>query len=303
MNIHGIQVLKTFILEKGDFMMRISGSFRSFNCLTCPASLFLFILFIFASGILTGCSTLSTSRTWGEDATWNPGWDRLREATVDAVKSPRTWGPLAAALVLQIDDMDERVTDWASDNTPVFGSMDNADRWSDYLRDASGGVYLMTALLTPGGDDPLEWTTSKLKGLATGASAWGVTAGTTDLLKGQADRTRPDGSDNRSFPSGHASTAGAFTTLSMRNISCMSLSRSFERYINLAFYGIAAGTAWARVEARQHYPSDVLTGYAIGHLASAIINDAFLGLDTGKGAILAVEPSRQGLNLNLTWRY
>ena len=283
--------------------MRLPGSFRSFYCFTYPVSLLVIFLFIFASGMLTGCSTLSNGRTWGQDATWNPGWERLREATVDAVKSPRTWGPLAAALVLQVAHMDERISDWASDNTPIFGSMDDADRWSDYLRNVSGGAYLMTALLTPGGDDPMEWTTSKIKGLAVGAAAWGVTAGATDLLKGQADRTRPDESDSRSFPSGHASTAGALTTLGSRNISCMSLSRSSERYINLAFYGIAAGTAWARVEARQHYPSDVLAGYAIGHLAGAIINDAFLGLDTEKGPILAVEPSRHGLNLNLTWRY
>ena len=284
-------------------MMTNTTSSRSHRYSGRRASILIFILVIFACGILNGCGTLSNGRRWGQDATWNPGWDRVKEATVNAALSPETWGPLAAALVLQVDDMDERISDWASDKTPVFGSRDKADDWSDYLRNASGAAYLTTALLTPGGDDPMEWTSSKIKGLAVGAAAWGVTAGATDLLKGQADRTRPDESDSRSFPSGHASTAGALTTLGMRNISCMSLSRSSERYINLAFYGIAAGTAWARVEAKQHYPSDVLAGYAIGHLSSAIINDAFLGLDSKEGPSFAIEPSRHALNIHMTWRY
>ena len=264
---------------------------------------FLLILSIIAPGMLGGCSTLSSGRTWGHDATWNPGWSRIKGATIDAVSSPETWGPLAAALVLQIDDMDERISDWASKKTPVFGSMGNAENWSDYLRSASGAAYLTTALLTPGGEDPGEWTTSKIKGLAVGVTAMGVTGEVTHIFKGQTERTRPDGSDNRSLPSGHASSAGAFTTLGRRNVSYLSVSPSSKKYLNMTFYGIAAGTAWARVEAKKHYPSDVLAGYAIGHLSSAIINDAFLGVDTRKGPQFAVEPYRHGFNLHFTWRY
>jgi hypothetical protein len=294
---------RLFILKKGHFMMRITGSFSVDSGYRHPVFPVLFILFMFASGMMSGCGTLSNGRTWGQDATWKPGWDRIGDAAVDAVLSPETWGPLAAALVLQIDDMDGRISDWASDRTPLFGSLENAENWSDYLRDASGAAYLTTVLLTPGGNGPVEWSANKIKGLAVGAAAWGVAAGATDLLKGQADRTRPDESDERSFPSGHASTAGAFTTLGRRNVSSLSISPSGRKYINLTFYGIAAGTAWARVEAKKHYPSDVLAGYAIGHLSSAIISDAFLGLYTENGPSLAIEPGRRRVNLHFTWRY
>jgi hypothetical protein len=51
------------------------------------------------------------------------------------------------------------------------------------------------------------------------------------------------------------------------------------------------------VEAKKHYPSDVLAGYAIGHLSSAIINDAFLGINTQKGPLFAVELYRHGPNI------
>lgn len=283
--------------------MRVSNFFKSNSSAGRPVPIFLFILNLSALGMLNGCGTLSNGRNWGQDATWNPGWARIKHATVNAAISPETWGPVAAALVLQVDDMDGRISDWASDNTPIFGSQNNAEKWSDYLRNTSGAAYLLTTLVTPSGKDPVEWSTAKLKGLAVGATAWGINAGTTDLLKNQTDRTRPDKLDSRSFPSGNASSAGSFTTLSRRNISCLSLSPAYEKLSNLALYGISAGTAWARVEVKKHYPSDALVGYAIGHFFSALINDAFLGLDTKKGPFLAIEPSRHGMIVNVTWTY
>ena len=41
---------------------------------------------------------------------------------------------------------------------------------------------------------------------------------------------------------------------------------------------IAAGTAWARVEGKVHFPSDVLTGIALGHFIALFISNAFMGL-------------------------
>ena len=36
-------------------------------------------------------------------------------------------------------------------------------------------------------------------------------------------------------------------------------------------------TAWARVEANQHYPSDVLVGLGLGHFMGSFFTHAFLG--------------------------
>ena len=279
------------------------NSCKSGNLTGRVAPMFLFIMFTLVPGMLTGCGTLPNGQGWGQNATLNPGWARIGRATIDAASSPETWGTIAAALVLQIDDMDERISDWASENTPIFGSQNDADRWSNYLLDTSTAAYLLTALATPSGEDSLEWSVSKLKGLAVGATARGLTKGTTGLLKDQTKRIRPDKSNTRSFPSGHASSSGSFTTLGQRNIPYLSLPPAYENFSNIALYGIAAGTAWARVEAKQHYPSDVLVGYAIGYFFSAVINDAFLGLNSKVGPFFAVEPSRNGMIVNLYWAY
>ena len=252
---------------------------------------------------INGCGTLSNGRGWGQDATLRPGWARIRRAAIKASSSPETWAPVAAALALQIDDLDGRVSDWASENTPVFGSRDHADKWSDHLVNSSGAVYLLTVLATPSGDDPPEWLKSKFKGLMTGTAAWGLTAGATDLLKGGLGRTRPDGSDNRSLPSGHTSAAASFTTLSRYNIRTLSMPSKQAVIMNMGIAGIAAGTAWATIEANRHYPSDVLLGYALGHFFSNFINDAFLGIDFKKEAFFIIDPLIDGVMVSMGWQY
>jgi len=252
---------------------------------------------------INGCGTLPNGRGWGQDATLSPGWDRIRSAAVRASSSPETWAPVVAALALQIDDLDGRISDWASRNKPVFGSRNNAEQWSDHLVNSSGAVYLMTVLATPSGDDPLEWSKSKLKGLMAGTAAWGLTAGASALLKGGLERTRPDGSDNRSLPSGHASTAASFTTLARYNIQTLSLPSKGAVVMKMGIAGIAAGTAWATIEANRHYPSDVLLGYALGHFFSAFISDAFLGMDFKKGAFFMIDPLNDGVMVNIRWKY
>jgi hypothetical protein len=118
--------------------------------------------------LLQGCGTLSNGHKWGHEAALAPGWDRVRTSAVNAALSHETWGPAAGALALQVGHMDRSISDWASDKNPVFESQENAGKWSDYLRDASGAVYFVTVLATPSGDDTSEWLMAKAKGLAIG---------------------------------------------------------------------------------------------------------------------------------------
>jgi membrane-associated phospholipid phosphatase len=136
---------------------------------------------------------------------------------------------------------------------------------------------------------------AKLKGLTVGLTAVLLTDGTTELLKKATDRTRPDGSDDESFPSGHTSSASAFKTLANRNLQSLSLCKTNRTLLRIGFTTLAAGTGWARVEAGRHYPSDVLVGYALGHFISSFFNDAFLGLEQNEGPRLSVAPSRKSL--------
>jgi hypothetical protein len=263
---------------------------------------FLFLVLI-SLPVFFGCGTLSNGRGWGQDATLTPGWDRIKESAVNAALSPETWIPVAISMGLMIDEADERISDWASKNNPLFGSQENADKWSDYLTYGSGGAYLITSMATPSGDNPSDWLEAKAKGLIIGAAASGITAGSTKLIKDISGRPRPGTLDYRSFPSGHASTATVFTTLARRNLKSLSLSPGTRLFADIGITATAVGTGWARVEANKHNPSDVLVGYALGHFFSAFINDAFLGLDHEKAPLLNIEQSDKGISINLNWSF
>jgi membrane-associated phospholipid phosphatase len=202
-------------------------------------------------------------------------------------------------VILQIDNMDERVSDWASDHTPLFGSQEDAGTASDRLRDATTAAYLITSMAAPSGDKPKKWLFAKARGLAVGFVAIGVTGNVTSFLKDETERTRPDGSNDRSFPSAHASISSAFATLASRNLDSLPISSRNRTLLHVGFSTLAAGTAWARVEAKRHFPADVLAGYALGHFFSAFFNDAFLGLDKPSNFMLSVEPSKNGVAIGL----
>ena len=201
--------------------------------------------------------------------------------------------PVAGAAIVQIDNWDHKISKWASDKTPVFGSQANANNWSDYLMYTSGALYGTTALLTPSGERAGEWVTDKMKGFIVGGAAFGLSEGVVGILKPAINRGRPNGS-HQSFPSGHATAAASFSTLAAKNIDTMQLPRTAEIASDTGLILIATGTAWARVETKKHYPSDILAGMAIGHFFSAFVNDAFLGLDNSRGVAPDAEISNRG---------
>jgi len=259
------------------------------------------VVLLSAYNLLCGCSTLPNGRGWGQDATYKPGWQAVRDSAVRAAKSPYTWAPLAGAAVLQIGDWDSEVAEWASENTPVFGSQQSARDASGVLEDISAAAWLVTALAMPSGDTSREWLAAKGKGIAVGVAASLLTGGVTSAVKNWSDRTRPDGSDTKSFPSGHSSSATAYATLAARNVQSIDMGANCRRTLDLGFGVIAAGTAWARVEGGVHYPSDVLAGMALGHFIAAFVNDAFMGLsDPSAGRVtLAVSPQSASIQF---WR-
>ena len=232
----------------------------------------MWILVVVSSlGVVAGCGTLPNGRGWGQDATPWPGWQRVRTAAVDAALAPATWAPVAGALTLQVGDMDKKLSRWASDHTPVFGSQTRADRASDLLRDTANAAYWLTALSTPSGERPKEWGVAKLKGLTVGMVAVALTSGATEVLKAQIKRSRPDVSGTTSFPSGHASNAAVHATLASRNLESLQLPDWGRTAGRIGLATLMVGTAWARVEAKEHFPSDALAGAAIGHFLGAFL--------------------------------
>jgi membrane-associated phospholipid phosphatase len=84
----------------------------------------------------------------------------------------------------------------------------------------------------------------------------------TSLIKLSASRTRPDGSNNLSFPSGH--TASAFATATV-------LERNFGWKVGIPAYAAAAFVGASRIQSQKHYLSDVAFGAAIGILAGRTV--------------------------------
>ena len=66
---------------------------------------------------------------------------------------------------------------------------------------------------------------------------------------------------------------------------------------------LAGGVAWARVEGRKHYPSDILFGAALGHFVTAFIHDAFLNLPDPERASLTTFPVEAGAGIQLAIRF
>lgn len=90
------------------------------------------------------------------------------------------------------------------------------------------------------------------------ATSYAITIGTTYALKSSIHKQRPDHTDNKSFPSGHASMAFAGAHILHKEYGKVS------PLISIAGYGVAAFTAYDRVRRDRHDWMDVLTGGAIG---------------------------------------
>ncbi len=251
---------------------------------------------------LAGCTTLPDGSRWGEHSTFAVGWDRVGEAAVHAAENPWVWAPLAGAAVLQIDHWDEDVSDWAYDSNPVFGSVQQAQDWSDYLETAAALGYVGSVLATPGGASGPEWWSAKLRGSLVGLSAIGAASLTVEGLKQVVTRERPDGNP-RSFPSGHAAVAGSADTLAVRNLQSIAMSDGARTAYTVGADALTLATAWARVEAGAHYPSDTLVGMAIGNFFGLMFSDAFLRDGISERLALAVDPLPGGGELTWSWRF
>ena len=238
------------------------------------------IVAMFAALASSGCGTLPSGQRWGDQATYRPGWARIGESAANAARDPWVWGPLLGAAAFQIDDWDRRTSDWARENTPVFGSTEHAEQWSDDLRSASVAAHYATMLATPGGEDAGDWFMAKTKGVLVDAAAVAGTVAVTQTLKSAADRERPNGLAEESFPSGHTSSSAVHTRLASRNLQAIPVSKNTRRALDAGLYALTIGTSWARIEAGWHFPSDTLFSMALGNFMGSFFNDAFLGLDS-----------------------
>ncbi len=256
-----------------------------------------------SSQLLAGCGTLSNGRGWGQDATFTPGWDRIRTSAWKNATDPWTWAPLAGVLTLQIDDFDERISRWAREETPVYGSRRNADDFSDQAATALGGLWLASVAATKSGTTSDTYLWSKTKGVAVEVSSQLASYGITELFKNSVRRQRPSEEDDFSFPSGHTTSAFNHALLASLNLDSTDLSEQWRDPVRFGLYTLAIGTGWARVEAGEHFPVDVLFAAGVTNFLTGFIHDAFLGLDSNPALIVSPGPEGSGWAIGLAWSF
>lgn len=238
-----------------------------------------------------GCASAGGSRPW-----W-PEKERWGEALRHAARSPATWAPAAGAAAVAAGGWDTQISDWARRETPVFGSQAKAETASDDLLWAANLGMVVTALGAPQGGR--EATRGEMLVFEEGLVL--VDAALVDGIKRATGRERPRSGSQSSFPSGHSAGAFASATLAGRNLRWSAVSPKKRRLFTGGIGALAVGSAWARVEAGAHYPSDVLAGAAVGHFLSAMVHDAWFG--TGSEPIVALEvgPKRQAISIRLSF--
>jgi len=222
---------------------------------------------------------MRNGRIWAEDARLLPGWNRIEKAAQNAITAPETWVPLSGAVLIYATNSDNRISHWAATTNPIFGTQHNADKFSDYSLYFSRMAYYSSVLLTPGGNNTDQWLLSKLKGAAIGFVSTEANVQSVHYLKIEGERLRPDRTDHLSFPSGHTSKAAVHNMLTLRNFENSNFCECAKTGLHIGFSTLTLATAWSRVEANRHYPTDVLVGAAIGNFLGSFIHDAFIGID------------------------
>jgi membrane-associated phospholipid phosphatase len=113
-----------------------------------------------------------------------------------------------------------------------------------------------------------------------------VSQATTQGIKYVAGRTRPDGTD-RSFPSGHTSSAFATATV---------LQRHYGWKVGIPAYALASYVGASRLNANKHYLSDVAFGAALGIIAGRTVT---VGIGSTKFALAPIA-AQGGVGIGFT---
>jgi membrane-associated phospholipid phosphatase len=89
-----------------------------------------------------------------------------------------------------------------------------------------------------------------------------INAGYTTLLKEVVHRTRPNGEDDQSFPSGHASNAFALAAVAERHYGWKA---------GVPAYAVAGAVGVSRLQRNKHYLSDVIAGATLGYIVGRTV--------------------------------
>lgn len=169
------------------------------------------------------------------------------------------------------------------------------DNFTQYMPSLS--VYALNAFGIPGKNNFKDRTIVM-------ATAYIIMASSINIIKTTSNIERPDGSNNRSFPSGH--TANAFLGAEFLYQEYKDVSV----WYGITGYAVATGTGLLRMTNDKHWLTDVATGAGIGILSTKIAywvypffkKTIFKDKDDLNGMVMPFYNGREyGLGLSMTF--
>jgi membrane-associated phospholipid phosphatase len=189
--------------------------------------------------------------------------------------------------------VDRRVQDYFLERRPMVHPANIGDKVGRGYFPIGVGV----ALLGAG-----EWLDDK-KMADTGVvtlEALLVTVIATESLKFVTDRKRPNGRDDMSFPSGHASSTASLAA-SVSEMYDWDLRIAVPLYMVTAFVGVS------RIQANEHHLSDVIAGITLGTLvgSSCAKYQKEKGREKGSAANIFIVPVLDGSSKGIvfSWKF
>jgi membrane-associated phospholipid phosphatase len=220
-----------------------------------------------------------------------PSFERTREITTGAFGV----GMMGAGFLINIEvqpvpveGLDPSTIKLSVDRNIVGNRSTSAKTASDWTRNAALLMpWALAALTGPDGD---RWHAMGPR-MGVWAETFFVSMGATALGKAAFSRPRPfaylpsdqrpddaayDLSQERAFvsmPSGHASAAWTATGLAMTEHLLYRPDAHWLERVSVGFLGgaLAASTSTMRVEAGQHFPTDVIAGSALGLMSGVTV--------------------------------
>lgn len=128
------------------------------------------------------------------------------------------------------------------------------------------------------------------QGLYQAAGSLAATSLLTIGLKETFPERRPDGSNRRSFPSGHTSTSFA---------AAATLYKRQGKAVGIPAFAVASLVGVARIEAKKHFYYDVLVGAGIGMATGLLITNK----RPSRAAVLMPWGDTKGGGISLAMRF
>ncbi len=239
----------------------------------------------------TGCAQIKRSV---------PGMERVIDVTKVVIREPETWVPLTTAAVIAATNLDREISDWASEETPIFGSQQSADDASDDIRNllVVGAAASTFFAPVPEGENGF-----RIRRIVANAAGGTAASAFVEVGKLSVGRDRPNDRDDESFPSGHS--AGAFTSsvFMEQNLNETIENPLLRRSIKIGTTGAASLVAWARVEAQEHFPVDVLVSAGVSNLVAKVFYQSITSDGLSGVPSVAFQAGRDGFIMRLDRRF